>query len=489
VSARARIGGRAAEIVVIRGGRLLTGDPARPIADAALVADGVFASVGDPLAAATAARRGARVVELDGRVGLPGFVDPHVHVLATAAASLSADCSPPRADSIAAIVGQLRRHAGDSGETWARGMGYDETALREGRHPTRGELDAAFPDRPVVLKHGSGHALVLNSRAWAELGMAPADRGDGLVTDREPPLPLPRLPFRQLGAACARVSREWRRRGITQVGDLGADNRAEEVAAIHRLRAKGFLSQEVTVFWDAEDLAGLDAYRDRPLPVAGAKLVLDERHLDGGSCERLAALIGETHRRGLILAVHVVDLPCLAVALDALDRARAQGAPGSHVRLEHVSLCPPALVPRLRASGAMVVTQPLFRIDRARRYRVAVPEEMHPWLYPIEALLGAGVPIACSSDSPVGDADPLRAIASLGARAIAEQGRWTRAERLAAIKLHTSGSLAPGRRADLIALSVDPLLATPDELAAAEVAPILDPPEPLEQPMHGAQAA
>ena len=52
------------------------------------------------------------------------------------------------------------------------GSGYAEYKLREGRHPTRAELDQAVPGRPAVLYHTSLHACVLNTAALREAGFA-----------------------------------------------------------------------------------------------------------------------------------------------------------------------------------------------------------------------------------------------------------------------------------------------------------------------------
>ena len=85
---------------------------------------------------------------------------------------LGVDCSPSAVTSIEDIAEQLKIRAADAPpESWIRGTGYNEFYLRENRHPTRWDLDAAVPDRPVRLTHRSGHAVVLNSRALALAGI------------------------------------------------------------------------------------------------------------------------------------------------------------------------------------------------------------------------------------------------------------------------------------------------------------------------------
>ncbi|HXH23426.1 MAG TPA: amidohydrolase family protein, partial [Dehalococcoidia bacterium] len=129
-------------------------------ADAILIRGGRIASLGqEPDLEREAYSWRAEDIDLRGRPVLPGFIDAHIHLLAYAARLRSVDCSS--ATSIAAIQARVRERAARLPPgTWVRAAGYDERALREGRHPTRRELDQAAPGHPVRLDHRSGHATV-----------------------------------------------------------------------------------------------------------------------------------------------------------------------------------------------------------------------------------------------------------------------------------------------------------------------------------------
>jgi predicted amidohydrolase YtcJ len=90
------------------------------------------------------------------------------------------------ADVIAALKGvQERRKLGPG--RFVMGFGYDPELLAERRAPTRQELDAAFPENPVILVHVSGHGAMLNSRALAAYGITAATpTPPGGVIGREP---------------------------------------------------------------------------------------------------------------------------------------------------------------------------------------------------------------------------------------------------------------------------------------------------------------
>ncbi|NLR90101.1 amidohydrolase [Flammeovirga sp. SR4] len=109
--------------------------------------------------------------DLQGKTLLPGFTDGHSHMAIgmqnIAFAQLS---SPPVGDitSIDDIVKALKENQTKNnipeGE-WVRGWGYDQDFLAEKRHPTKEDLDKAFPNNPVFIHHVSGHMAVINSYA------------------------------------------------------------------------------------------------------------------------------------------------------------------------------------------------------------------------------------------------------------------------------------------------------------------------------------
>src|SRR5947207_3733714 len=154
-----------------------------------LVRDGRIAAVGPAGQSRAAASRAAMVARLGGATVIPGLIDAHCHVSDVGYLAAGADCSQPSAPGIPAIQARLREAAGRTPEgSWVTGSGYVEYKLREGRHPTRAELDEAVPDRPAVLYHTSLHACVLNTAALREAGFEdgqPDPPGGVLGRDRE----------------------------------------------------------------------------------------------------------------------------------------------------------------------------------------------------------------------------------------------------------------------------------------------------------------
>ncbi len=117
------------------------------------------------------------VVALGDQAVLPGFIDAHGHVSFSALATTVANvASPPVgpvntiADLQATLKAYMDAHDLEEGE-WVVGMGYDDSLIKENRHPTRDDLDAVSTDHPIVLIHVSGHLAATNTRGLARAGI------------------------------------------------------------------------------------------------------------------------------------------------------------------------------------------------------------------------------------------------------------------------------------------------------------------------------
>jgi len=137
----------------------------RPV-DAIAIQDGRVIAVGREAHAMASSHEGALVEDLRGRAITPGFIDAHQHFIGATLQSIATDCSTAAVESIEEILAMLAGAARDLPEgAWVFGVGYDEMKLREHRHPTRAELDAACPHHPALLSHYTWHEGVANSRA------------------------------------------------------------------------------------------------------------------------------------------------------------------------------------------------------------------------------------------------------------------------------------------------------------------------------------
>lgn len=139
--------------------------------EALVVRDGKIIFTGNEEDAMKAAGRGHVMVDLKGKTMVPGFIDSHSHFANAITIMGQANVSSPPVGgctNIAGIVAELQKCKTENnikdGE-WVIGWGYDESQLNEKRHPTKADLDKAFPNNPVYIQHVSGHMGVANSLA------------------------------------------------------------------------------------------------------------------------------------------------------------------------------------------------------------------------------------------------------------------------------------------------------------------------------------
>ncbi len=245
-----------------------------------------------------------RVVDLAGQALLPGFIDPHSHLMQAVSFADWANVTQlpvGSVDSIPALLRVLRAHAAAQHILtggWIFGFGYARDGLAEGRELTRSDLDPVFPDNPVMLLHVSGHGAVFNSRAFALAGVdaaTPTPAGGvivrrpgsnepaGLVMEtglsafyRVLPVPTEQASLAALRTALAHYAEN----GYTTVQDGATDARG--LALLRGAAARGELPLDVVALpvamgqADARRLAEqhFGVYEGR-LKLGGVKLLLD----------------------------------------------------------------------------------------------------------------------------------------------------------------------------------------------------------------------
>lgn len=494
--------------LIFHRGVLLTQDVQAPIAEALAVADGRIVAVGGDADILPLARPGARKVDLGGRTVVPGFNDAHAHIwkighLVTTMADLRG------LESIAAI-GHRLREASESlrPESWLLGRGYNEARLVEGRAPTRGDLDAAVPDRPIVLTRTCGHIYACNSITLARCGITrdTSDPPGGVIergADGEPTgllhetamgLVNARMPAPTRDDYAAMITAALRHQlsaGITSTNDAGvapallecyrwldAEGRLPariNVMALRKVEGTGVVPLPTMAVTDFLRIDTVKFLADGGLSGATAALSVPYRHAETRGLlrfrdEELLALAREAHEAGWRIATHAIGDVAIGQVLGVYE-SLGRG-PRRH-RIEHLGLPDASQLERAARLGVIAVPQSVFVHELGRNFREYLPEGLLPRAYPIRAMLAAGLTVALSSDAPVVEDDrPLRGIRSAVERRddadvpIAPDQAIGAAEALHAYTMggaiasgdeDNRGSLTPGKWADLAVLSGNPL--------------------------------
>jgi predicted amidohydrolase YtcJ len=477
---------------------------ADPFAEALLVEDGTIVWLGADDTAAGLAARADEVVDLDGALVAPGFVDAHVHVLETALALDSVDLTAARslADALDAVRAAAAGRPTPAGPLL--GFGWDETDWPEHRAPTRAELDSAAGGAPVYLARVDVHSAVVSTALATASG---ADHADGWAEDG--------LVVRDAHHAARVAAREvaddrrtalYRRaldhaasRGVVSVHEHSApsiDTRAglRELLALtehaesglpHLVAYRGELCVTVD---DAKELLaelpgltgiGGDLNVDGSLGSRTAALrapYTDAPHTSGAlylTAEQVANHVAATTRAGVQGGFHVIGDRAMDEVLVGLRAASdvegvARVAAMGH-RLEHAESVDAATLASLVLLGVRLSVQPAF--DAAwggdtGMYAARLGAGRAAALNAFADLAAAGVPIAFGSDSPVTPIDPWAGVRAamlhhaadqrISARAgfrAATRGGW----RLAGLDHLGAGELRVGAPAHLAVWRADHL--------------------------------
>ena len=497
--------------LILSNARVLTLDPARPHASLVAIRDGrvIWAGDGDDLEMLRGPE--TRVLDCEGKTVGPGFIDAHLHLFAYAANLLAVDCSPRAVSSIADIQQALRRRAAETPPgAWIRGWGYEEFYLAEGRPPNRWELDQAAPDHPVKLVHRSGHASTLNSMGLARLGITretPEPAGATIERDLATGEPTgnllemeeeleargaPSLTPAELEEGLAAAGARLLSLGVASVQEATPTRALAHWDILRDLKQRGLLPVRVRKMVAAADLDELRrrglffGAGDLGLSIGAVKIMINETGQKLlPSQEELREQLLLAHQAGYQAAFHAVEEAAIAAAIDAVASChkdspeQAQQVASRRHRVEHCGLCPPEMARRLAHQGILVVTQPAFLREHGERYRAQVPAHKQPRLYPVASLRAAGVAVAFGSDCPVVPPDPLAGLAGAVTRSTRQGPRigpeeavpalealemYTRTAAYASWEEQVKGSITPGRLADLVILSGDPIATSPDRL-------------------------
>ena len=447
------------------------------------------------------------VVDLRGRVVLPGFSDAHVHFPTWALAQRDV-----RLEGTATIEEALRR-IGDAGRApgaIVRGRGW-RSGDWGGAEPTREQLDSVTGAAPAAMWARDGHSLWLNSAALA-LGGGDLEV-DGGVVERdgrgEPTGVLReesawRLAARHLRAADEEYLEAMRRglavanaRGVTAVHDK--DGGVGALGLWQRLEAAGSLTLRVWQSLPHERVDELRALGMRsgfggPLLRLGyLKVFMDGTlgsetawMLDGSGVaitrsEELAEIVRRAAAAGFPVAVHAIGDRANREALDAFERTREEWRPaGLRQRIEHAQLLAPEDVGRFAAVGVAASVQFSHApSDRDLADRVWAGKTAGAYAY--RSLWDSGAVVANGSDAPIEELDPLAGVRAGVRRTLDGREGWHPEQALTVERAFEAtilapawlageerrrGKLLPGYAADLVVLDRDPW----DDLDAQVVA-------------------
>jgi len=514
--------------LVLRNGVVWTADPANPKAEGVVVRADRIAFVGTTEQVSAFIGPTTKVIDLKGRLLLPGFIDNHTHFMSGGFQLQSVDLRFASSESeFARLISERAERA--PGE-WITGGDWDHDNWPGGNLPTKELIDQATPNTPVFVSRYDGHMALANSHVLKLAGInkqtpdppggaivrdATTGEPTGVLKDEAMSLVYPHIPDwteEQMLTAARLALTEARRFGVTSIQDVSS---AQDVRVYQELRRRGELTARFHCrlpLWQWEDLRKVGVqvpFGDEWIRIGSLKAFVDgslgsstalfyEPYVSDttttglpmdivtdGRLERWAL---EADRAHLQLSIHAIGDKANSLLLDLFEKITRENPPWDRrFRIEHAQHIHPKDFERFARLGVIASVQPYHAIDDGRWAEGRIGAERCETTYPFRTFLDKGISMSFGSDWTVGPLDPLAGIYAAVTRRTTD-GRnpdgWVPAQKISveeAIRAYTiqgaygvfeeneKGSITPGKLADLVVLSRDILTGDPRQIETTEV--------------------
>ncbi len=473
-----------------------------------------------------------RVIDLEGKSLLPGFIDAHLHLTIYGTNLLGVSCVDPHIKSLEDIFKDIKKKVSNtkSGE-WVRAWGFDENNVVENRYPTKEELDLISTDHPIVIIRTCNHTSIANSKALELAGYSKrtkSPKGGIVEKDNSGELTgrlienahmelfnVAAYTDEELKKAMKLASDTFIAAGITSIHDAGGygsgpdilrvmqqsvssgDVKVRVYAMIGSLtNSKSFIRSMI----DAGIVTGLgdEKFKIGPAkiftdgsstgPTIATRTPYDSGRADTGilyySQEEINEILGEAHEKGFQITAHAQGDRAIEMLLNCIEDALQKHPRDNHRhRIEHAGIAPPDLLKRMKELDVVIVPNPVFMYVNGDSYITNYGSRVE-MMYPARDYIDKSIPAAFASDSPVTYFNPLLGIhASVNrkSRTGVDVGSNQQIEVLEAIKAYTlngayasfdenvKGSIEVGKLADFVVLSDSILGSAKDKIKDLQV--------------------
>ncbi|MDD7649149.1 amidohydrolase [Cloacibacillus porcorum] len=514
-------------------GNIRTLDARDRVCKSILFDDRSIIEVGDDIDARLRHDNDIEVIDLKGKTVLPGFIDCHNHLLWWSTSKLGIDFL---ADSIKDIP-QLLNTISENGRllkstSWLKVANFDENLLKERRRPTIEELDSVSPHFPLVIMRRCAHEYIANSMALKLAGIdeyteepkggviqrnKETDKLTGVLKDSAMDIlqrAMGSYSQEELSTALELGYETILSEGITTVHETGVgyfQSLVGEMAAYQNVQKKGKLKVRTRLYIRSRDLKddmsmlGIrEGFGSDMLNIGGVKFFEDGAYSvhtaaflkpytnmpDTFGCilytkEELKRLYEECHLHGLQTATHAIGDLAVNEVLECFEEIKARhGWNDMRHRIEHFMVVSPEQMERAKNCGLVIMSNASEIYFYGDSMVENLGMERASRSYPLRSMIDKGVRLACGSDRPCGDGNPLITMRTAierktrdgkdlsGSESVTVDEMikiWTRGSAFAEFSEDKKGTLEPGKFADIIVLEEDPYKVKTSELTDIKV--------------------
>lgn len=448
--------------ILFRNGTILTMDEKEPVVEAVAVKGNRILAAGTTEEIETLGIGAERIVDLKGRSLTPGLIDTHYHIFLNGFFGETADAAIIQTgiDNCASIedILDLVREAADRRPpgAWISMMGYDQNTIREQRHVTKEELDAAAPNHPVQCMRTCGHISIYNSKALESIGVYEAadaqkypeneivvedGRLTGMVKDHTHFEIWSHVVYtgEQHRKAAEQTNRMLLSYGVTSMHDAGeTDGPAFHMAQtikkdgsfkprvsmmLHSIFGKPFSLQLNEHFMELGFMTGLG---DAQYRIGACKFMIDGG-TSGPSCatrepyshdpdlpgilgwerQEVIDYIGKIHDAGCQATAHAVGDQAIEWMIEGYEKA-CEKDPRKDLRhrIEHCAIVDEDLVRRMADLNLCPSVNPGFIAWNGANYTKYYGERMR-YFAALRTMIDHGVHVSIGSDAPSGPLNPV----------------------------------------------------------------------------------
>ncbi|MFB6804245.1 amidohydrolase [Peribacillus butanolivorans] len=502
-----------ADIVFING-EVITVDQKNKVVEAVAVKGNRISAVGSNREVKDFIGEETKVIDLQGKTLLPGFIDAHIHLILYGVNQLAVSCKDEHIKSIEDLLNDLKEKASTipKGE-WIRAWGFNETVVKEKRYPTIAELDAISVEHPIIVSRTCSHISVVNSKALeiAKINENSENPTGGIIEKDKTGRFTGRLietanmimteiasyTESELMKAVKIASEHFVAAGITSIHEAGAYGPESFRLLQHAVKSKDI---RVRIYAMIGSLNNSHEFVNKMVEAGVVTGTGDERFkigpakmfTDGSSTgptiatretyssdpdnfgilyyseEEIYQVLGQAHKKGYQITVHAQGDRAIEMYLNCVEKALEDSPRKDHRhRIEHAGISSPDLQERMKNLELIPIPNPPFPYEFGDIYIQHYGNRVNH-MYAVRDFIDNGIIAAGGSDAPVTDYNPLLGIhvaVNRRSQSGSEIGVAQSISVMEAIKLYTwngayasfeediKGSIEVGKLADFVVLT------------------------------------